>query len=96
MAILFTGLEASPWIWTESAALAVLDAGADDLVELQPPHANTTAAANTAAREYHLNSGISRPSIGQFIYLWRGDNTHRCLEIDWKTLASIISLARRP
>jgi hypothetical protein len=62
MTIWFTGLEASPWICTASAAAAVPCAGSVDLLELQPAHANTTAAANATARKDQLLPGIGHLS----------------------------------
>src|ERR1700722_3784755 len=92
MTILFTGLDASPWMCTVSVAGAVLDAGADDLVALQPADTSTTTAANTARREYQLLFGISRPSLATFNTHRSGHNTHRCLEIDWNDSWGLLGL----
>src|ERR1700743_561586 len=59
MTILFTGLDASPWMCTDPVAGEVLDAGVDDLLALQPAHASSTTVANTPRRGYQLLFGIS-------------------------------------
>src|SRR6202012_840495 len=92
MTILFTGLDASPWMCTDPVAGEVLEAGVDDLLALQPAHASSTTVANTPRRGYQLLFGISHPSLTPFICIRSGHNTHRCLEIDWNHSCGLLGL----